>query len=197
MHVFRRLAEQLPISQHFLIRYAEEVQAEPDLELGELVRTLYAEVYRELLEHDQLIEVCTRIEAHGQKIEERAAVKTQDKRKPTIKGGRQFSDYFNEFIEKLDTSQVCLWLADFDTERARFLYFREDYEVVAAMVELKLGLEREHNRVVFEGALFGFGGKYGGSGVGGRDEGEVRVHDMSQMSSGDAFATLAALGRRG
>ena len=194
MHVFHRLRDTLPVSHLFLALFAEAVQADPEQSLGELVRTLYAEVYQRFLEEDELHAVCERLHGHGQAVKQRAEA-TGNKRKPsTTKRG--FGQYYTDFIHKLDTSQACLWLSDFDVVRARQMYEREDHEIVDAMLQLRIGVEHERNRLLFEGALFGFGGQYGSSGPRGIDEGEVRVHDYSDMSSDEALKRLQQMGRR-
>ena len=193
-HLLHKLANALPISHYFLARYAEEASADPEQAMGELVQSVYAEVYQKLLEEDQLIEICERLAAHGQKVADTPA--TPDTGKKKAAPAKAFSDYLNAWLAKLDMSEVCLWIADFNPVEARRLYLVEDYEVVEAMAELKQGWEREKARLHFEGALFGFGGKYGTSSGKSRDEGEVRVHDMSQMSSAEALARMAAMGKR-
>ena len=192
MHLFHRLTDVLPISQYLLKRYAEEVTENPDQVMGFLVRMLYAETYRVDLHEDDLIAVCTRIKEHGDKVEQKAAA--PDKKVSSVRSKGGFSDYYNNFMDKLDMTELCLWLADMDPARARKLYFEEDYEVVEKLAEFKQGYEREKNRLMFEGALFGFGGKYGSSS--GRDEGDVRVHDLTGKTAAEVMATVSKLGQR-
>ena len=196
-HVFRRLVGTLPISQYFLARYAEEAQAQPEITIGELVRDLYAEIYHRLLDDDDLQAVCQRIGEHGEKVQARAKANGAA-RQPAKKSSsnRLFSDYFNEFVTQLDASQMCLWLADFDPVRARALYFDEDHEVVTEMADFKVRLSQEQNRIAFEGALFGFGGKYGSATPAGRDLGDVQVHDLSGLTAQEAMERIAAASRR-
>lgn len=197
MHLFHSLVDVLPISHYLLMRYAEEVSSDPEQIMGHLVRMLYAEVYQLDLHEDDLVAVCSRIQAHGDKVKARA----EEAQKKPGNGARaarkgNFSDYYNDFMDKLDMTETCLWLADFDPDKARRLYLREDYEVVEKMADFKRGYTREQQRLLFEGPLFGFGGKYGGAGGGGRNEGDVRVHDMSQMSSSQAMERISQMSRR-
>lgn len=197
MHLFHSLVDVLPISHYLLIRYAEEVNEDPEQIMGHLVRMLYAEVYHVDLHEEDLVAVCNRIQAHGEKVRARAE---DAKKKPgngqhkAVRKGN-FSDYYNEFMDKMDMTETCLWLADFDPEKARRLYLLEDYEVVEKMADFKRGYTREQQRLLFEGPLFGFGGKYGGGG-GGRNEGDVRVHDLSQMSSAQAMERISQMSKR-
>lgn len=195
-HLLHRLATALPVSHYFLARYAEEATADPEQEMGQLVQTVYAEVYHRLLDQEQLIEVCERLAAHGQKVADTAPAATPDGKKKAAQPAKEFCDYLNAWLAKLDMSETCLWVADFNPVEARRLYLVEDYEVVEDLAELKMGWEREKARLHFEGALFGFGGKYGTGKGKNRDEGEVRVHDFSQMSSAQALERMAAMGRR-
>ena len=195
MHLFHKLVGTLPISHYLLMRYAEEVSADPDQTMGFLVRMLYAEVYHVDLHPDDLVAVCARIQEHGDKVRARAE---EVGRKPRPKASQKgnFSDYYNAFMDKLDMTETCLWLADMDVDKARHLYLEEDYEVVEKMADFKRGHEREQHRLLFEGPLFGFGGKYGGAGGGGRNEGDVTVHDLSQMTSAQALERIAQMSRR-
>lgn len=195
MHLFHRLHGVLPISQYLLKRYAEEVSNDPELVLGELVFMLYAEVYQVQLHEEDLSAVCARITGYGEKVMERAA--TPAKPRPAAAAKKGFSDYFNKFLQEMDISETCMWLADFNLHEARRLYYEEDFEVVEALSVTRLGYERERARLQFEGPLFGFGGGY--QGRSGRDEGEVRVHDMSQlktMTAAEAAQKLSQMGRR-
>ena len=195
MHLFHKLVDALPISHYLLMRYAEEVNANPDQAMGHLVRSLYAETYHVDLHPDDLVAVCTRIEEHGDKVRARAEeASRKPKGQPQSKRKGNFSDYYNDFMAALDMTETCLWLADMDVDRARRLYFEEDYQVVEKMADFKRGYEREQHRLLFEGSLFGFGGKYGGSGS--RNEGDVTVHDLSQMTSAQALERIAQMSKR-
>ena len=195
MHLFHELTGVLPVSHYLLTRYAEEVSANPDQTMGALVHMLYAEVYHVDLHQDDLAAVCSRIEEHGNKVRARAEeASRKPKGQPQSKRKGNFSDYYNDFMSTLDMTDTCLWLAEMDVDKARRLYFEEDYQVVEKMADFKRGHEREQHRLLFEGALFGFGGKYGGSG--GRNEGDVTVHDLSQMTSAQALERIAQMSKR-
>lgn len=193
-HVLHKLARQLPVSHYLLKRYAEEVSDNPDQTMGELVAALYQEIYGRELEDAELVEICERLIKNGDEVASTPAPPPGAVTKKPSAGKRMFSDYFNEWAAGLDLGQQCLWIADFDPSRARHLYMYEDFEMVEALAALRLDFERERNRVQFEASLFGFGGGYGKQSK--RDEGEVKVHDLTNMSSQDALARIAALGQR-
>lgn len=194
MHLLHKLADVLPVSHYLLKRYAEEASEDPEQAMGPLVLMLYAEVYHVQLHEDDLVNVCSRIQAHGAKVEQVA--ETVEGKKPKRKSSGGFSDYYGAFMEKLDMTETCLWLADMDPGKARRLYFEEDYELVEKMAEFKRGYEREQHRLLFEGPLFGFGGKYGSSSRSGHDEGKVTTHDLSEMTSQQALDRISQLSRR-
>lgn len=201
MHLFRRLVNSPKISHYFLALYAEAAEEDPEQPMGELVRTVYAEVYRKFLDDEQLVEVCSRLSAHGQRVIDQvdAAEKPAGNGKPARTTGssdRGFGEYFQEWTAKLEMPQLCLLLANFDADRARQLYLLEDYEVVETMASCWRGLEYERGRLVYEASLFGFGGKYGKDKGARRDEGEVTVHDLSQLSPDAVRSKIAALGKR-
>lgn len=194
-HVLRRIAGKVKISQFLMARYAEEVAQDPDQPMGELIRTLYAEQYQKLLDDEQLEEICGRIIEHG----ERLAKATEEAKPARVSPaqGQLRGQYMADHLSKMDATSTCLWLANFDAREAQRLYMDEDYELVETMAQVRRLHEQEASRLEFENALFGFGGSYGkGKGPAARDEGEVRVHDLSGLTSQQALDRIAAMGRR-
>lgn len=198
MHLFKRLANTLPVSLYMLARYAEEVQADPETAVGEMVRSIYAEIYEKYLEDDQLIAICERLQEYGLKVQEAA-----NKAKPPAESAaaakhrdKYFSEYFNTFMDSLDVSKSMMWLTEFDATKARNLYMYEDFEVVEAMLETKRGLENERNRLLYEAALFGFGGGYSKGSGKAKDEGDVIVHDLSKVPPNQMIARINAAQQR-
>ena len=200
-HLFRKLAGHHKISLYLLARYGEKVQENPEATMGPLMQELYEEVYGIVPEEQDLVAICERIIAHGEEVakksEEKAEKPAQPQRKRPTSPARNFSDYYTEALNGLDVTQTLLWLTDFDSEEAQRLYLQEDFELVECMIDTKMKLSYEENRIRYEAVLFGFGGKYSGSGTGSkRDEGEIRVHDMSEMTAADALAKIQAMQRR-
>lgn len=200
-HILRKLVGQRQISLHLLVRYGEEVQTNPEAVLGELMHRLYLEVYGEKLTDEDLLQVCERIVNHGNKVTETQTTPAdplETIRNQRKTGERHFSGYYNELVKGWDLSQTLLWLSDFDPDKSRQLYLHEDYELVECMIDTKTKLSQELNRIQYEAALFGFGGKYatGGGNRPNRDEGEVRVHDTTGMTSQAMAAKILALQRR-
>lgn len=206
MHLLHKLANAAPISLYFLARYREEVEADPDNQVGPLIRRLYQEIYGQLLDDETLTDICVRLADNGKRVQEReendAPAKSARPQPPKAQTGpgKFYSDYYNRFVSKFDTTQSLLWLTEFNAAEARRLFLYEDFELVEHMIEVKQGLEQERNRLIYEGPMFGFGGKYSGGAGGGRagakDEGEVVVHDMTSMTAEQAAARISALQRR-
>lgn len=203
MHLFRKLANQIPLSLYLLARYGELAKESPDASAVSILQQAYLESCGEELSEEDAVTCCLRLEDHGQKAmeaAEAAAAKPQRQQtqgKPRPFQAKSFSDYFNHHLNSLDTTQTLLWLTEFDEREAWRLYMEADYEVVEHMLDTKKGLEQERNRLLYEGPLFGFGGKYGNSsGRPDRDEGDVRVHDISEMTPEQALARITAAQKR-
>lgn len=196
-HVLHKLYGKHPVSHLFLKLYAEAARDNPEETVGALVREVYAQVYGVELDDEALEEVAARLHEHGERVQEVLA-KTSNgdpaKAKPRRRSERGRGDYYDEWLTGQDISQTMFWLTGYNAQEARRLYEEEDYEIVEAMISTKRLHDMELGRLQFEAALFGFGGHYGNGKR--RDEGEVRVHDMSNMSSADALNKLAELGRR-
>lgn len=199
-HLLHTLRDELPISHLFLTIYAENARDNPEASAVESVRLAYAETFCEDLTDEQVLMVCKRLETHGERLKVEAEKRgAGPEERKAVKAERGFGDYFREWLSGLDMTEMLLWLTDYNTAEAKRLYRFEDYELVEKMVATKKLHQAEAARLQYEASLFGFGGKYGrSSGPGGRrDEGEVRVHDLSGVTAQQALDRLAALGRRG
>lgn len=193
MHLLLRLYGQPRVSHHFLAVYAQTAKDDPELQLGEAVFLAYVEIHQREPDEHTLLQICERLVAHGEKVS------NQPEKKPGVSGGKKqnFGEYYDTFLNELDLTAVCMWVAGYDPERARALYYDEDYEVFDELVKTKLRDAREVARLHFEGALFGFGGSYGTGGkLPGVNEGDVKVHDPTRMSGQDYVNLIANAGRR-
>lgn len=196
-HLLHTLRDEMPISHMFLTIYAEGAKNAPGTNGADLVRLAYAETYRQDLTDEQVELVCLRLDSHGQRLKAEMAKRSDKPGAPKVKPERSYGDYFREWLAELDMTQTLLWLTDYDLEKAQHLYRYGDYELVEKMVTTKKLHQAEAARLQYEAALFGFGGKYGRGGGSRRDEGDVRVHDLSGGTAQQALDRLAALARRG
>lgn len=95
---------------------------------------------------------------------------------------------YNEFIGSLDTSDVLLWMCDYDYARAAHLFTSVDYLDVRRMVDLFVRRQAEQNLYTFECVMYGFGGGYKDDG----GSGEVKEFDLSQGITPDMLAKINA-----
>lgn len=194
MHIFRELFDSKPISLLFLKLYAEAVELDPEVTAADAIRTAWAEIYRTYLEDEDVLQICNRMsksEADLKPVTDTPP--SQGPKRPAI---RSFGDYFRETIASLDQVELLLWVCDFHTDEARRLYEREDYRVVEELIKVRQRMENEKARLMFEGALFGFGGKYGHEGASRKDEGEVRITDLRNRSRAEIAQFMADKARR-
>ena len=193
MHLLLRLYDQPRISHHFLAIYAQTAKDHPEMHLGEAALLTYVEIHHCEPDEHTLLQICERLAAHGEKVT------NQPVKPPAVAGPKKqnFGEYYDTFLSEFDLSAVCLWVAGYDTEKARFLYFQEDFEVFDELVKIRLRDAKESARLHFEGALFGFGGSYGTGGkVPGVNEGDVKIHDPTRMSGQDYINLIANAGKR-
>ena len=108
------------------------------------------------------------------------------------KTGDHFGSYALDWLSNMKPDQLCMYLADYDYEKALFLYCELDRDDVVAMSTNKIDLEWERMRISFEAALFASGGSYGGGGSKSKDEGEVTVYDLT---GGDTSALSKFFGK--
>lgn len=101
-----------------------------------------------------------------------------------------FGAHFTQWLGGLTTEQLCLWLADYDLDKARILYCDTDIDDLTVMVDLKSGHQWQLVRTQFEACVIGFGGK-----LEGQSEGVVHEVDMSDANSiNDMIAQMQKLG---
>lgn len=125
----------------------EVIEQQPDLALGLAIE----------LAAEQAKMPCPNLEAVAQRLlEEKLAPTT-----PTQSGpkGNGFGSAYTAWLNTLKTDQLCLWLADYDPQRAQALYCEVDMDLVKAMIEMKTAHVWQDLRTRFEACLLGAGGK--------------------------------------
>lgn len=73
--------------------------------------------------------------------------------------GNGYGAAYTAWLNALKTDQLCLWLADYDPQRAKALYCEVDMDLVKSMIELKTAQVWQDLRTRFEACLLGAGGK--------------------------------------
>ncbi|MNR41381.1 hypothetical protein D3C85_1597620 [compost metagenome] len=66
---------------------------------------------------------------------------------------------YTTWLNSLKSDQLCVWLADFDPQKAQALYCEVDMDLVKAMIEVKTAQVWQDLRTRFEACLLGAGGK--------------------------------------
>lgn len=110
--------------------------------------------------------------------------------KPVGQSNSGFGAHFTKWLGGLNTEQLCLWLADYDLDKARILYCDTDIDDLTVMVDLKSGHQWQLVRTRFEACVIGFGGK-----LEGQSEGIEHKIDMNDLNSiNDMMAKMQKLG---
>jgi hypothetical protein len=81
--------------------------------------------------------------------------------KESSKPKRTLGANLEEWTQSLDPTGICLYLADYDPERAHRLYWWVDSDLLELTLKSKLRFEAVKHSNAFEAAMYGFGGKYG------------------------------------
>ena len=74
---------------------------------------------------------------------------------------RMFAGEYLQWVQGLTPETTCLYLADYDMDRARYLYCEVDCDEVRILADEKISRDWQVIKVGFESVLFGFGGGYG------------------------------------
>lgn len=144
---------------------AEIVAQQPDLMIGLAIQ----------LAAERAKLPCPDIEAMAKRLMEPPPAHEQTK-----SAGQKSNGYgakYTAWLNGLTTDQLCLWLADYDIQRANTLYCETEMDVVKAMIELKTAHVWQDLRTRFEACLLGAGGELKGQAD------NVHTIDMTDKSS--------------
>lgn len=114
------------------------------------------------------------------------------KKKPSgpRKEGSGFGSGFNKWVTGLDTDKLCLWLADYDFQKADYLFRSVDIDDLPMMATMKTEQTWQGMRAQFEACVIGFGGK-----LEGQSDATVYEVDMNDTKSiDDMVSQMKALG---
>jgi hypothetical protein len=107
---------------------------------------------------------------------------------------RTFGAKFTRYFEKLDPEKKCLMAADYDFERARYLYCDIDRVVASEIIKAKFDNLFELQMLQFEGVVFGMGGSFKGSANPDDEVTDTRTMTSTQIDA-SAAAFMNTLGR--
>lgn len=106
--------------------------------------------------------------------------------KSSVHYGKSLGTQYSGWLDGLTAEQLCLYLADYDTERAYHIYWFTDLDWFQEAIKLRSQYDSHVALIQMEACLYGFGGKYEDDG--GR---HVNNHDINTDE------TMAALRKCG
>jgi Arc/MetJ family transcription regulator len=110
----------------------------------------------------------------------------EEKKSSPGRRGRTFGSGYIEFISGMDSQVSCLYLANYDVDKALHYYWEEDYLLVQDAIQAKSGHESQITLTRLEASMYGFGGKYSDDAQG--DTNTVHVDDMNPEDFQSAMA---------
>jgi hypothetical protein len=135
-----------------------------------------------------LIRICGRVqgtpEDYAYLIERMQQPKPAEQAKTQVQK-KTFGSSFVEYLKRTDTVQLLALMCDYDMDRVRQLYCKEDHSVVRRLTTNFIEYQMEQNVIKYEAALYGAGGSYKGDKVSG---GGVRSFDAMTPQGQAAMA---------
>lgn len=134
--------------------------------------------------------IAERLAEMAQKAAKRADEAKNEAAHAPAGSGSGYGAKYTKWLGGLSQDQLCLWLADFDFDKAKKLYSDTDIDDLSVMVQIKSGHEWEQLRTRFEACVLGFGGK-----LENQSEGIVHKPDMNDTKSvNDMIDMVKAMG---
>lgn len=100
---------------------------------------------------------------------------------------RSLGSNLEDWSKTLDSSEICLFLSDFDPERSLHMYWWVEADLLEIALKSKLRFLSVSHVNHFEAAMYGFGGKY-------KDDVDGEVVAQSDAFSSDGANALKSLG---
>lgn len=97
---------------------------------------------------------------------------------------RTFGQTFMDWAQSMERDMICMYLADYDVGKARYLYCEEDRAVVMRAFNLKLSSDWHKIEAQLEAVVFGMGG--GGEG----NDPNVEVLDIDSDNPEESKAAM-------
>lgn len=119
---------------------------------------LYPEKMVKMHLEDLSIRFVNRVERLSKAKQEESS--KQPKTRESSNPKRTLGANLEEWTHTLDPSGICLYLADYDPERAHRLYWWVDSDLLEIALRAKLRFASVVHTNNFEAAMYGFGGKY-------------------------------------
>jgi hypothetical protein len=105
---------------------------------------------------------------------------------PTLhtRQGKSFGSSFSAWFSGLSATESCLYLADYDIEKALNYYWKEDFLLVQEAIRVKSACDSQLSLIALEASMYGFGGKYADDQAG---ENIIDLSDPSAKAALEAF----------
>lgn len=129
-----------------------------------------------------------RLAERQKRSEDRAAHDEMQQQAKARKPKKHWGDNLNDWALNGDPTEVCMYVADYNSAETRRLYCEEDTEMIFALAKAKYARDYEFARAGFEAAVYGAGGSFNSS--------DANTYDMVNGGEG-ADAELAAFFGKG
>lgn len=168
-----------------IIELLSEHEQITDLILSESVRASFSKVYpgSQVTKILELLvkRVMERINRHKEVAENKPTPGP-----PTT--GKSFGVSYANWVSDLDSSSLCLYLADYDIREAYRMYWFEDIDFVEQAIRTRSKQDNEAAVLNMEAVMYGMGGHYNGDGSGSGDGIDI------DLSKGEGIDLLKGLG---
>lgn len=124
-----------------------------------------------------------RLAERQKRSEERDAHDAMQEQAKAKKPKKHWGDNLNDWALNGDPTEVCMYVADYNSAETRRLYCEEDTEMIFSLAKAKYARDYEFARAGFEAAVYGAGGSFNSN--------DADTYDMVNGGEG-ADAELAA-----
>jgi len=140
----------------------------PDTE--EALYLIVSECYQLVYSKEEVVDnITTLVSAVVSRIKELKEVEESHGNSASFPHSKSLGTSYSEWLSKLDPTESCLYLCDFDTVKALNLFWREDVRIIQQALSLKGNKDSQIMLANMEACMYGFGGKYeedsGGQGI--------------------------------
>lgn len=189
---FKRIYEGgVVVTSLLLENLSEQISSDPDISVDDAIRKAAGKSGYKNLSSDAVIEIAKRLAEDHKKISEaKEADGESDKSSDTGKG---MGTSEMKWIASLKPDELCMFVAEYDYEKAYHLYTEVDKDVVAQLAELKQKGRWNNILSSFESTMYGFGGHYKSDKSSTDSENEKVYNVNSEQSDGPDDQTLAAI----
>lgn len=157
--------KQFPISlgiERYIINSIQQAveNEETGAPIYQIVNEAFCQVYTADKVSAQLPELVKLVISHIESLNSQEGVTRKQHYTQSL--GTQYA----QWLSSLDSSQACLFLADYDIEKAKQWYWLAPTELVSTALKVKSEQLSQQVLANMEASMYGFGGKYSDDGGG-------------------------------